>query len=984
MTAQRLGRSSSAYVKMHAIPWRNIALISLLVGWSSWVAPVGSSGQEINFAKQIRPLLTRNCISCHGPDETHREADLRLDSFEGASASAIVPGKPDESEVFRRVTSDDAGVRMPPPEHGSALTKDEQELIRRWIAAGAEYTQHWSFIQPIAATLPSSKFDDWTYNEIDRFIAHNLESNQLAPSEMAEPHQLIRRLALDLTGLPPTKTQVDRFAANPTIPTYETIVDELLASPTYGEHWAAMWLDLARYADSYGYASDEERTIWPWRDWAIAAFNQNMGYDQFTIEQLAGDLLPAATPAQQLATAFHRNTLNNTEGGTNDEEFRTIAVKDRINTTINVWMGLTMRCAECHTHKYDPISQTEYYQFLDFFNQTADADQNDDSPRLDVLSDERKLLIAKLELEIAALKEKLGPSRSVWQIILPQQAQSVENAELKINEDQSVSALGNVADKDDFTLQFSLPAGVHRGLKLEVMPEERTGNHVGRSDGGNFIISQILATMPAAHATEPTVKHLFSDAAADFSQSGYDVKLMIRDTVDDLGWAVAGGPGAYSQPRFAVMTFTEPIQLDSPSMLTITLIQQSPWPKHLVSRLRVAVTDVEQAAEKFRSNQLEPVDPELAKLETQKQELATPAKVPVLQELPLEKHRQSHVMLRGSFRVPGEVVTAAVPIAFHPLPDLAPVNRLGVAQWLLAAENPLTARVTVNRFWSRIFGRGIVETEEDFGSQGSFPAHPELLDWLAIDFREHGWNVKRLLKQLVMSATYRQTGQTSAQRLEIDPQNVFLSRGPRIRLTAEVVRDQALSVSGLLSPKMYGPPVFPPSPVKRIVNAFSGGMDWNVSPGEDRYRRAIYTYLKRSQPHPLFETFDMATREVCSLRRFRTNTPLQSFMTLNDETFVECAQHLAAKMQQHAAEVDRQIEFGLTTALQRPADPRQTSTLQNLYSQTLGRFANDATAASQMAGLDEIDSKANNQVAELAALTVVANVILNLDAFFTK
>jgi hypothetical protein len=755
--------------------------------------------QDVDFATQIRPLLNRHCLACHGADEEHREADLRLDSFEGATASAVVPHRPEESELVARISSDDESDCMPPSEHGK-LTAEEIELIRAWIKSGAEYAQHWSFIKPQQSPVPTNPFAGWGFNEIDHFIGDRLQQVQLIPSAPAEPHRLLRRLSLALTGLPPSDAHVAQWIATPNLETYEQLVDEMLASPAFGEHWAAMWLDLARYADTIGYTEDHPRTIWPWRDWVIRALNSNMPFDQFTREQLAGDLLENATDEQRLATAFHRNTVSNSEGGTIDEEFRVIAVKDRINTTVNVWMGLTMRCAECHTHKYDPISIAEYYQFYDFFNQTEDADRADEEPRMDFLS--------------ASQKARL--------------------------------------------------------LELDRLIEEKT-----RAPG---------------------------------------------DVVENP------------------------------------------------------------------ANEVDKLDSELEKLKQQRLEASTPVKVPILRELAAGKRRTTHLLTRGSYLNPADEVQAAVPSAFHPLPNGAEQNRLGVAQWLVDLDNPLTARVTVNRFWARIFGRGIVETEEDFGIQGKLPTHPQLLDWMAVDFQQNGWDVKRLLKQMVMSATYRQASHATPERWAGDPQNLFYSRGPRVRLSAEVLRDQALMVSGLLSDTRYGPPVYPPSPIKVIRNSFAGDFVWATSQGENRYRRAIYTFLKRSQPHPLFDTFDMATRQVCSFRRIPTNTPLQSFMTLNDEAFIECAQHLALKMRSHSDDLDKQLTWGLQTALRCPPEADQVAVLKQMVLKILDEYRENPDLAKDAIGHIRAQAEVLSplQIAELASLSMAANVILNMDAFLTK
>jgi hypothetical protein len=594
---------------------------------------------------------------------------------------------------------------------------------------------------------------------VDAFVLERMRGVGLEPAGEAPLAALLRRASLDLTGLPPGASEVERALREPSAWGYERFVDRLLASPAFGEHWAAMWLDLARYADTVGYASDEARTIWRWRDWVVEAFNANMPYDKFTRLQVAGDLVPGSGDEGLLATAFHRNTPNNTEGGTDNEEFRMVAVKDRVNTTLNVWMGLTMRCAECHSHKYDPITQREYYQFLDFFNQTADADTNDDAP-------------------------------------------------------------------------------VH-------------------------------------------------------------------------GFRPVGGGGGGAE--------------------------------------------------------------------------AAPVPTPVLRELPAGERRPTHVHHRGSFRDLGEQVEAGVPEALHAMPAGVPMDRLGVAEWLVSDENPLTARVAVNRFWARLFGRGLVETEEDFGTQGAAPSHPELLDYLAVEFREGGWDVKALLRRLVLSATYRQSAEATAEALALDPENRYLARGPRFRLSAEVVRDQALAVGGLLSGKMFGPPVYPPNAVKSVRSAFAGESVWEVSAGEDRYRRALYTHLKRSQPHPLFETFDMGSREVCSLRRFRTNTPLQCLQTLNDPAFVEAAQGFAARLLAEGGErPPDQVAWGFRVALAREPAPHETAELEALFDEARAIYGDDPASAAAMASGPLADPAGRLGPATAAAMAVVANVLFNHDGFLTR
>lgn len=952
---------------------------------------------ETSFNHEIRPILSKHCIACHGPDEGNRKAGFRLDTFEGVTADlggyqGIAPGDPAASEILARITSDDPYMRMPPADHAAALSAAEIGSLRKWIAEGAEYETHWSFVPPVKPAVPMVSANDfegtpfspeeWGINEIDLFVLEKLRSIGLPPRDAADPYRLIRRLALDLTGLPASQQQIESFANDPSLENYERVVDELLQSPRYGEHWAAMWLDLARYADSIGYSGDENRTIWPWRDWLIRSLNTNLPYDQFTTEMLAGDLLPNATQQQRLATAFHRNTLNNTEGGTDDEEFRTIAVKDRISTTVNVWMGLTMRCAECHTHKYDPISQTEYYQFLDFFNQTVDSDKRDDRPNMDYFPPEREAEFKAAAVALERKRKELEQQPEVWQVLKPIATESREETEFEIQPDDSILAAGPNPQYDEFKLTFQVPPGRLAGLRLEAIPDKRNGGYIGRGYGGGFIITQVRAELNGESIE-------LADAEADHSAPNMHIKHTIRKKiaetdVDKKGWAVNHPEEGYKQRREGIFTLAQPIEIKEPTELTFHILHKGQWPGLNVGRVRLSSTAVENPAKKYRNDQLDSLRREIVQLEKL---LKNPIRVPIMEDRPEGQERQTHVMVRGSFRQPGERVSAAVPAAFHALPEGVAANRLGVAKWITSEKNPLTARVAVNRYWARLFGKGLVESEEDFGTQGTLPSHPELLDWLAVEFRENGWDVKRLLKTMVMSATYRQDSQITEQSYELDPLNAFLSRGPRYRLSAEVVRDQALAVTGLLSPKLYGPPVYPPNPIKRVVNAFTGGTDWKESEGEDRYRRAVYTYLKRSSPHPLFDTFDMATRDVCSIRRMRTNTPLQSFMTLNDPAFVEAAQALAKQMHRvgdaGSSTVNDQIAYGLETALGAPAEQAEVDQLAQLYEVTLDSYELEPENALKMSGLKK-DEAGTGEAAELAALTVTANVILNLDAFLTR
>lgn len=928
---------------------------------------------ELSFNRDVRPILSKNCLSCHGPDEEDRKGDFALDTYEGITkknedgVAGIVIGDPDSSEVIKRVSTADSDELMPPPNHGKPLKPEEIEILKAWISEGAEYEMHWA-LQKLQSRRPPTGGHPNTKNAIDDFVGERLSSLGLSPVSVAEPRALLRRLALDLTGVPPSMEEVEAFAANPSEANYQAAVDRYLASPTYGEHMAAMWLDIARYADTVGYAGDEGRDIWPWRDWVIDAYNSNMPYDQFTTEQLAGDLLPNATESQILATAFHRNTLNNNEGGTSDEEFRTIAVKDRISTTVNAWMGLTMRCAECHTHKYDPISHKEYYQFYGFFNQTEDSDQRDDRPRLEVMPKGRESELATIKAELLKIEKKASES-PVWEVLQPAQVVSEGGATAAVLEDQSVVFTGKNPEYETTVIQ-SVTGGETTGLRLELLPARESNDNIGRASEGAMVLSHFVISIRNPDGTELIQK--ISKATADFSQANYSISNVIGDEPHKNGWAANHPKDGYRARRFAIFTLAEP--LPEGSAITIRLVHKAEWPRMNIARLRISTTGKSDPATLFDKKKLDPLG---RKIDALAAKLQNPVRVPVLRDR--KNPRKTYIMARGSFLQPTEEVTAGVPEALDFFPEGAPKNRLGVAQWIMSPENPFTARVAVNRLWAQLFGMGIVETEEDFGIQGLPPSHPQLLDWLALEYKKD-WDTKKLLKLMVSSHTYRQSASANAERLEKDPRNVFLSRGPRFRLSAEVVRDSALAVTGLLSKKRYGPPVFPPNPIKKYVNAFTGGMNWVDSKGEDRYRRALYTFLKRSSPHPLFETFDMATREVCNMRRIRTNTPLQSFMTLNDPAFIEAAQALSRLMIQQSDDLDEQLAHGLHRALLRPGTPAQISALRELFVDTLSSYELDENAAAKMAG----QVPEGGDVAHHAAMTVVSNVILNQDAFLTK
>jgi hypothetical protein len=756
---------------------------------------------KLDFNRDVRAILSNKCYACHGPDDGQRQAGLRLDDAKIATqeletgATAIVPGAPDASELMARVTSLDDAVRMPPAEFGKPLTAAEIATLRSWIEQGAVYARHWSYEKPVRIEPPAPPYSlqSWPRNEIDRFALSAMRQRGLQPSPEADRHALVRRVFLDLTGVPPTVEEADAFVLNNDPQAYEKLVDDLLRRPTYGEHWGRMWLDLARYADSAGYADDPPRTIWAYRDWVIRAINANMPFDQFTIEQIAGDMLPNATEDQLVATAFHRNTMTNNEGGTQDEEFRNVAVVDRVNTTLAVWMGTTIACAQCHNHKYDPISQREYFGMFAMLNNTQDADRHDETPLLPLFSDD-----------------------------------------------------------------------------------------------------------------------------------------------DRKRWTEGSGPLAVLQLAFVVPA----------SALNL---ETSFWP---------------QLAGAFR-------------------DMRPATSVPVLREIQGPR-RETRIANRGNYLDPGPVVEPGFPAVLHASGSAGPVDRLTLARWLVSKENPLTARVTVNRYWETLFGRGIVATSEEFGAQGELPTHPELLDTLAVNFMDSGWDVKALIRLIVTSAVYRQSSQVADSTPITDPDNRWLARGPRVRLTAEMVRDQALAVSGLLSSKMYGPPVRPPQPNLGLAAAFGSSTDWATSEGEDRFRRAIYTTWRRSNPYPSMATFDAPNREVCMLRRTATNTPLQALVTLNDPVFVEAAQSLARQAMEHSKAIDNRVVYAFRRCLLRRPSANERQLLSDLYQESHAHLADRPAAALNLAtkplgglppGVDAVDA---------AAMTTVCNVLLNLDEIFLK
>jgi hypothetical protein len=1142
----------------------------------------GDGATKVDFTRDIKPILSNVCYRCHGPDSAERKGGtdgVRFDTADGLFADIaghvpVVPGNPAASEILKRVTTTDPDQIMPPNGHGKPLTPREVELLTAWIQQGAKFSRHWSYIVPVRPELPVVKETAWVKNPIDRFILARLEREGLKPSVEADRYALIRRVSLDVTGLPPTMEDVNAFVNDTDPQAYEKLVDRILAKQAYGEHWGLLWLDLARYADSAGYADDPARKIWLFRDYVVKSFNANKPFDQFTIEQIAGDLLPTPTDDQLIATAFHRNTMTNNEGGTNDEEFRNVAVADRVTTTMAVWMGTTMTCSQCHNHKYDPITQEEFYRLFAFFNNTEDADRGDESPLHSIYTEEQKNQKEKLQAEVASLERTLKtetpelkaaqakwdsafPRTVAWLPLKPENAKSQAESAVTVADDGSIHVAAG-AKNDTYTIDLSGSTSSLRALRLEAIPDAKLpGNGPGHA-GGNFVVTKVSAivTPPAGSSIPgryirvelPGDKYLslaevqvfegsenvaikgeakqistdfggdaklaidgntngqyfeakstthtaagkdpwwevdlksdrkidriaiwnrtdgagdrlanyriavlnekretiwqtgvtaspnpnaefsvdgqrtieFVTAVADYSQAGFEANnVLLNKDPKTKGWAIGGAIG---QRHSLTLIAKQVVEIPQGATIKVMIEQGSnhalhtlghfqfsatndahaeDWartPANVLDALNVAPTDRMSTQQSLITQHYLSLAPELA---GSRQQLAAvqkslndqkPETVPVMKEMNANR-RVTKLQHRGNFQDLGKEVTEGIPAAFSPLPAEAPTNRLTLAKWLVDPSNPLTARVIANRYWEQLFGIGIVSTSEEFGSQGDLPSHPELLDWLACELAglpnadatwktQAPWDTKAFLKTVVMSAAYRQSSKVSEELQQRDPDNRLMARGPRFRMSAETLRDQALAVSGLLSSKMYGPPVKPPQPNLGLSAAFGSSTDWQTSAGEDKYRRGLYTTWRRSNPYPSMATFDAPNREVCTVRRVRTNTPLQALVTLNDPVYIEAAQALARRVVKEGGSTNAdRARYGFQLVLARPPHENELARMVNLFDRSLSRFNSSAEDAMRMATepLGPVEKDAN--VAELAAWTVVGNVLLNLDETMMK
>ena len=896
---------------------------------------LGMFEEKIDFNNQVKPILNKHCMACHGGVKQAGGVSFLFeeDVYQRAKSgkAPVTAGDADGSEMIKRILlPEDHEDKM--PKEGAPLAKEDVEILKKWIDQGAKWGNHWAYsevkrpdvpqIGSFWARLGLQKNDEeinWAKNEIDHFTLEKLREQGLKPAPEADRATLARRASLDLTGLPPTEAQVQRFLADKSPRAYENLVDTLLASSVYGERWAGMWLDLARYADTKGYERDGGRNIWRYRDWLIKAFNEDKPYDKFMTEQLAGDLLPNATDKELIATGFHRNTMNNDEGGTQDEEFRVAALIDRVNTNWDVFQGTTFGCVQCHSHPYDPIRHEEYYKYLAFFNNTRDEDVASETPTLRFYNQPDSVKINKVKNWIATHGNK-----QQWADC----ERFIKTTEPKIN-------------SHDFDQHFnaSLLDAKYLGLQDKGTARLKSKTLTGKN--------RLLLSI-GTKAEKATVE-IFQDSLKG--------KLLATVAVPKTGSA------------WTDTTLIVPINPDAGQHNLYLRSKSSKTPKEWVMLKWLAFQEAIPG-----SNQ-----PDFANIEKTYADILTGyvESTPILVEGTGDLARPTHVFVRGNWTVHGEKVQPDVPSSLGKLPKNAPRNRLGLAQWMAARNNPLTARVAVNRFWEQLFGTGLVETVEDFGSQGIEPSHQALLDWLAAELMEnHQWSVKKLLKQVVMSATYRQSSAISTEKLAKDPYNKWLSRGPRVRLSAEQVRDQALAAAGLLSAKMYGPSVMPPQPDGIWLSPYDGAT-WKPSNGQDRYRRGLYVYWKRTAPYPSMVTFDAPSREFCQSRRIRTNTPLQALVMLNDPVYLEAAQQLAEKMAQKSTPA-QQLNEGYRLLTYQNLSPKRLQILVKLYDKSLAEFKKNPQAAQEL-----LDCRPNTKP-EKAALTAAANVLINLDEVVTK
>jgi hypothetical protein len=1008
-------------------------------------APGNPPVEPVNFSRDVLPILSENCFACHGPDAKHAKGDLRFDQRASVTkpaesgAVAVVPGKPEASELMKRVLSSDRDEMMPPSKsHKPPLDARQADVLRRWIGEGAVWGKHWAFEMPVKARLL-----DQAANPVDALVRARLAREGLDLAKEAPRHTLIRRVSFDLTGLPPTPAEVEAYVNDKAPDAFSRVVQRLLDSPHFGERMAMWWLDAARYSDTDGFQADSDRNNWPWRDWVVGEFNANQRFDQFTIEQFAGDLLPNATPEQKIATCFHRNHMTNGEGGRDPEESRVDYVIDRVNTTGTTWLGLTLGCAQCHSHKFDPISQADYYSFSAFFNSIDENGQAGGNARpyysyqsplvARAVAEAQQLVEARKPTETRARAEADKPFEAwlsarvkethegfkSWRVLKASRLESIEGTQLAQEPDGTVRASGPIPNQDDYRFVAAVNLPRVTGWKVEVIPDAPAPDgKLGRGDSGEFILTDVklqVRRRGGAQTRDITMNSAVADFSADAKKN--DNYGDVKGTLDDdprNGWTTNGARDI--GPHFAVYALAEPLVLAPDEELVFELRQRSTRGGANIACFRISATD--QLGETIRSVKSPPLD-DLATaapqgvtdvntglrarlleqfladyppyreartaLDVANRQLAevkkAAGKVNVMVLAERAKPRDTFVLQRGVWDKHGDKVEPNIPSAVAPWPAGEDKTRLGLARWLVSEENPLTARVMVNHLWQMLFGAGLVRTPEDFGLLGERPTHPELLDWLAVEFMESGWDVKHLLTLMTTSETYRQDSAMSAASLARDPDNRLLARGPRFRLASWMLRDSALCASGLLNPALGGPPVRPYQPEGVWEEMSMGRFKYQQSEGAAQYRRTLYAFWRRGSA-PTF-LFDSAQRRVCEVRTARTNTPLQALTLLNDETYLEASRTLAAQMLCQPGDTRARLQYLFRCVLSRAATDRELTVLQRELDRALAYYRAHPGDAAKFLHMGQEAPDPQFNPAELAANTVVASLTLNLDEAIT-
>lgn len=1031
---------------------RILSAAGLLIACST-VGPTAFAG-NVDFNRDIRPILSRNCFDCHGPDSKQRKAELRLDTKAGAFAdlgghAAFVAGKPDQSEALRRMLSTDADEHMPPTKTGKKPTAAQIELIRQWIAQGAKWSEHWSYVPPTRPAVPQVGDAKQARNSIDRFILARLEQEHVKPSQEADRVTLLRRLSLDLIGLPPTLAEVDSFLADKSPGAYARQVDRLLASPHYGERWGRLWLDAARYADSDGYEKDKSRQVWFYRDWVTNALNRDLPYDRFIVEQIAGDELPHPTQDQIVATGFLRNSMLNEEGGVDPEQFRMEAMFDRMDAIGKSVLGLTIQCAQCHNHKYDPLTQEEYYRLFAFLNNDYEANiaayTPDEQRRRADLFRQIHEIEAGLQhrspdwsQRMARWEESVRNDQPTWTVVRPDPKDLIPGGQKHyLLADGSILAQGYAPTKDTTEIRVTTTVPGITAFRLELLNDPNLPlNGPGRSIKGTCALTEFSVTAAPLDAPSKAVPVKIVRATADVNPPEKPLEAIFDDKTgrrrvtgpinfaidhnDKTAWGVDIGPHRRNLPRKAVFVAEKPISFPGGTVLTFALAQRhGGWnsddnQNNNLGRYRLSVTSARDA-------KADPVPQNVRTILAVPREKRTPAQVAAVfsywrttvpewkdandaierlwrqhpegssqfvlkaRQMP----RDTHVLKRGNFLTPERTVSPGVPSFLQPLPPGAPPTRLTFARWLTDRKSPTTARAIVNRIWQTYFGIGIVSTSEDLGSQSETPSHPRLLDWLAVEFMDHGWSLKWLQRQIVTSATYRQSSVVTPENYTRDPYNRLLARGPRFRVDAEIVRDIALESSGLLYSRLGGRSVFPPAPDFLFLPPTSYGPKiWHEEKGPERYRRALYTFRYRSVPYPVLQTFDAPNGDFSCVRRARSNTPLQALTSLNEPLFLECARAFALRiLWKGGSDEHERLTYAFRRCLTRQPSADETAALLALLEKETKHFHTDESSALAFAVNDGKTAPTlpkGATVDELAGWTAVSRVLLNLDETITK